>query len=577
MNNRELFVDGYLERIGAQLNISKDDAFEVFSIAAVLDRSFYDIYNEVVVQGSKDGGIDGVYFQQQDDFYIMHVFQCKNSRSLKPNQIDKFRNDYNDVFTHGNSVNRPNLEDLTSKIEEYQQLTNQGVIIEPRLYFLYNGQNEDPQYAYNGQAYRNYHDPVTNFEIWDADALYNKISILAKAQSKRNQIKFTFRPTSSNISLADPQAIYSYSLLNVRAVNFRIPAVDLCQLIKDEKTANAHYDFLFSDNIRGYLGMRARANKRMATTIDDPNESIYFPFLNNGITIICDKLTIPSKPQNLQYLIPTVNPVIVNGLQTTRVLYEKYKEDPRKLENIYLNVRLYETDDEEIVSKITDATNTQTPINFRDKISNKDFNFWAKELFKNKNIAYLTKRGETFSNTVSRQGGASIDSDTVLKFWYATFYERPEIAKNSIRRVLEAVFEASTSEHPLSKLFDGNKDSPVYKQLLTAYHIYQVVQAQKREQKEFYDFIPHADELMSYGIYKERQEQTDHSTATLLTSYGIALQAINQIVTAEKTIYQNANKTFSLPSYFKKPKCRIDYNRVRGIIEQDNIILSLIE
>ncbi len=577
MSNKDLFIEGYISKISKSFSISKDDAFEVFSIAAVLDRSFQDIYGDTIIKGSKDGGMDGVYFQEQGDYYVMHVFQCKQSNSLKPNQIDKFRNDFKDIFINGNQVKRPNIEDLIPKIDEYKQLSAAGYIIEPRLYFLYGGENDNPNYGGNLQAYEAYHDADNGFEIWDSKDLYAKISVLIKAQSKRNKIKFTFTPENSNLTPRDNQALYSYSVQNVRAANFRITAVQLCQLVEAELLTNSNYDFLFSENIRGYLGMRARANKKMSQTIDDPNDAVYFPFLNNGITIICEKLILPSSPQNKEYIIPTTNPVIVNGLQTTRVIYSKFKENPSKIEDVYLNVRLYETDEPNLIDKITDATNTQTPINFRDKVSNKDFNSWTKELFEINDIAYITKRGETFSNRLSKEGKESINSDTVLKYWYASFYEKPEIAKNSISSVLETIYDATNSVNPLNKLFEGSEDSALYSQLLISYKIYKKVQFEKESRKNDAQFIAYADELITYGVYKiidpDLNKIDDHTA--LDQAYIKSYETIEKIVQENIQSHKDANKTFSYPGYFKRPKSKVDFNNALGIIEDEDLVHEL--
>ncbi len=213
----------------------------------------------------------------------------------------------------------------------------------------------------------------------------------------------------------------------------------------------------------------------MQMTLESPDDSIYFPFLNNGITIICDKLTLPNSPQDGKYIIPAINPVIVNGLQTTRVIYNQYKEKPENIKNVFINVRLYESDDADLVDKITDATNTQTPINFRDKVSNKGFNSYTKALFEQHGIAYITKRGESFSNRLSRDMKETVNSDTVLKFWYASYFEKPETAKNSIAKVLEEIYDATNTASPLSRLFSGAKDSCIYLQLFRAYKIYRKI------------------------------------------------------------------------------------------------------
>ncbi|TAF39387.1 MAG: hypothetical protein EAZ68_12245, partial [Oscillatoriales cyanobacterium] len=158
------------------------------------------------------------------------------------------------------------------------------------------------------------------------------------------------------------------------------------------------------------------------------------------------------------------------------VFKERRQKGIDRLQNVFVNVRLYETSDTEIVEKITDATNTQTPISYKDKVSNKDFNLYAKEVFANQGIAYITKRGEVFSNHLSKQLKSTIESDTLLRFWYATFYEQPETAKNSIYGVMEAIFDATNNhDHPLHRLFNGEKDSPIYQQLVYSYQGYFVL------------------------------------------------------------------------------------------------------
>ena len=40
MDNKQLFIDGYLNRISEQFKVDKDISFEIFSIAAITERPF---------------------------------------------------------------------------------------------------------------------------------------------------------------------------------------------------------------------------------------------------------------------------------------------------------------------------------------------------------------------------------------------------------------------------------------------------------------------------------------------------------------------------------------------------------
>jgi hypothetical protein len=584
MDNKQLFIDGYLNRICEQFNVDKNTSFEIFSIAAITERPFQEVYDDIQIrqkpelnlQQGQDGGVDGAVFVEKGGYYTLMVFQCKNTRNLKANLLDKFRHDVDDLFVYG--LSKLNTELLQPKISEYQQLSRDGFLVEIKYYFVYSGSNEDPAYSANGQNYQVYH-KSDEFEIWDAEAIYEKISQLIKAQARRKDIKFVFNPQTSNIITADRQGqgLYTYSVGNVRAANFRIEVHELCRLIEQELAANNTYEFLFSDNIRSFLGFKVRPNQRMKETLQDPDSAIYFPLLNNGVTIICERMEIPSTMQSGGYILPTHNPVIVNGLQTTRVIYEVLKNHKNKgveLQNVFVNVRLYETSDTAIIEKITDATNTQTPISYKDKVSNKDFNLYTKEVFANQGIAYITKRGEVFSNQLSKQLKSSIESDTLLRFWYSTFYEQPETARNSVYEVMGAIFDTTNNDtHPLHKLFDGKKDSPIYQQLIHAYTIYRYVQSQKGLQQAR-EYISHATELLAYGIYKQLEDDLAkvNDSEALAKAYQVALDRVGQIVAEQTQLYEQQGKIFSYSGFFRKAKCRFEYNLKAGLVADDAIV-----
>lgn len=54
MSNKELFISTYLDKITEKFNIDRDYAFEIFSMAAILDKTFNEIYVDVIIPCSAD-------------------------------------------------------------------------------------------------------------------------------------------------------------------------------------------------------------------------------------------------------------------------------------------------------------------------------------------------------------------------------------------------------------------------------------------------------------------------------------------------------------------------------------------
>jgi len=549
--NKELFFRGYIDRIAEKFSLQKPFAFEILAIAAILDLSFDEVYAHastlVKGSGSNDGGFDGIYLEEDEDENTLHVFQIKSSDSVGDNELAKFVNDFRTVFVYGNSLNLPLNEKVSSALQTYQTLVSSGRVVETRLYFVFNGEKAGDKKPRIDRHVEN----TDNLQIFDSQDLYEQIDSLVAERKKRKPVSFSFMAEKSNISLrSDPQALISFSIQNVKAVNFRLPALELCKLLDLEQRTNKHIDTIFSDNIRGFLRYN-KANKNIRDTLlgDDAE---YFPFLNNGITIIAERVKIPKEMQAGFYPLEVVNPVIVNGLQTTHVIYEIYQQDSSKLEDVYVVVRLCETTDHELIDKITEATNTQSPINYRDKISTRRFNDYTKEIFANAGIGYLSKRGETFENKLSISLQKSVHSETVLKFWYATFYEQPGRAKSAKSKVLEELFDATTNKNNnLYPLFNGNKDSPVYRQLLETFWIYEFVVAQRQTQKHDSDFVLFADELMAYGIYKLMKKSGGFDKELMENCYLAVYKAIPKGIELEKEEKAQSKSTYSHNSYFK--------------------------
>ena len=125
-----------------------------------------------------------------------------------------------------------------------------------------------------------------------------------------------------------------------------------------------YYDFLreangqiaerfFDSNVRGYW-KSTPVNKRIADSLKNPQ--VEFWLLNNGVTILAEKI---ETGEHLE--VEVTDPQIVNGLQTSREIYNYYRE-AKSLppnDNRRLQVRLIKTVEPKARDSIIQATNSQ--------------------------------------------------------------------------------------------------------------------------------------------------------------------------------------------------------------------------
>ena len=146
---------------------------------------------------------------------------------------------------------------------------------------------------------------------------------------------------------------------------------------------------LFDKNVRYWLG-KTRINREIAKTLKNETEHFNILLYNNGITIICESLTMDDNGVHIE------NYAVVNGCQTVLTLFENEQVIN---ENVHIMVRIIKTGkDEELSRKITRYNNNQNAINPRDLKSNdklqEDIQKQIIDYFDH-NILYNIKRGES--------------------------------------------------------------------------------------------------------------------------------------------------------------------------------------
>lgn len=108
---------------------------------------------------------------------------------------------------------------------------------------------------------------------------------------------------------------------------------------------------VFEENVRSFLGMDNAVNQSIAATLASDAAS-RFPVLNNGITIVSPDVQLQGNTLHL------TNFQIVNGCQTSNVLFE----NRGALGDVMVNIKIVETQLEDVFSELVRATNSQTKV-----------------------------------------------------------------------------------------------------------------------------------------------------------------------------------------------------------------------
>lgn len=196
---------------------------------------------------------------------------------------------------------------------------------------------------------------------------------------------------------------------------------------------------VFYDNVRDYQGEND-VNKAIAETIEKSADN--FALLNNGVTIICRDLTIVRTKFTLK------DYQIVNGCQTS---HELYHHGEMKI-NLQVPIKIIQTIDEETISKIIIATNTQTEVTNEQLMSLNEFHrrledFYA--TFDGGQRLYYERRSRQYDTVQNIEKVRIVSISTQIKATAAMFFDKPHLASRYYGKLLKSTEGIFDSNHKL--------------------------------------------------------------------------------------------------------------------------------
>jgi AIPR protein len=365
------WLDDYLvsQKVKTDPDLPDDQFFEKFCAAQILKQRDLDIdeLNAGITRGKHDGGADSVYFfcaaklvndgmrpeqfLEYEEQFSMHLIliQATRTPSFGVDIVRNFEDSSNDLLDLRKDVDaepqRYNAE-IRAALRRFrhwwQTLRTKLPTLRITFYCASRGDDE--------------HQNVRT----RADQLEQRVQRLYPCECKvifvtaKMLLEMAKRSRREPLHLKFVKHLSSDHLGNAWVCLVPIP--DYITFLSDESGESREY--ILEPNVRGYLGQRNEVNSKISETLIQPDKSEEFWWLNNGVTILAQDVDFGISDMML------TNPKIVNGLQTSREIYNYSRKNASKIkrEGRHILVRVIEVTNKQIARHITKTTNSQSKI-----------------------------------------------------------------------------------------------------------------------------------------------------------------------------------------------------------------------
>ncbi|WP_028506346.1 AIPR family protein [Ruminococcus sp. FC2018] len=309
----------YRERFPNIQNIEKDEwAFNFW----ILDNLFSideDIIEDNIVDYN-DKGIDCfVWHEEEQDLYLIQNKFYSDETKLT---VDYINNDFLTraigALEKGTYTRSKTLQDIFTKYSG-----NEDFSVHFYLYVTSNTSKTQTiidTIAKFNEKYASKRYDAKLFSLDDIKESYYQEPIVSK-----KKFKYTIKTINKGTILNVDNDAYKMTLA-LDAKYVLTPVTVIYKMYDEAKKAGYP---LFDANIRDYLGSNGAVNKKIMTTLKDPNDRNNFFFYNNGITMIVNEMTKDEhSPHDNMRVFDVIDPQIVNGCQTVSTIYETLNSLP---------------------------------------------------------------------------------------------------------------------------------------------------------------------------------------------------------------------------------------------------------
>lgn len=424
-----------LKYLGLNKGLQRGAAFNELSASIICES---DIQSEDIVDGDDDNGLDVVFINSNDQGIFINILNCKSSETEKFSEVElgKIKNGLFYTFeADKKKYKKLENQNLLAKIEEIRE-DKENIVEVNCFYCAFSGDNnKDKKIKREVEEIQNYFSEY--FKTVYPNAKFNLSLINAEdlfyIDAQRKQ---SLRNEKISIPYYGDKVISNE--VETEKIDGRLATVRGEEIAK---LVEKYGESLFEKNVRGWMSFR-KYNKDILYSCSSDNESELFWFLNNGLTIVCDKCV----PEPDKKILKLTAPQIINGQQTARVLEKAYKDGILK-ENVKVLLKIYVTTDPDIIIKVAKATNSQLVVKSRDLVSNNTEQLAIQNEFIRNKYGYERQRGEKKSKTADIK--ENFNNFFVAQSVLSTLFGQPSFAK---KKQEDKIF----GEPNYSKIFRNN-------------------------------------------------------------------------------------------------------------------------
>jgi hypothetical protein len=427
------------QRAAEELNINdtgklKSLAFVYFCVQTILDLEDAHTF-DCLTEGGGDFGVDAMHISEEYDgeftvslFQVKYVNNLEGKTNFPENGITALINAIRFLFDPTAKLEHINQR-LLAKVEEARSLIRDGYIPQVRALACNNGikWNASSQEAIDRSGFG---DQVT----WEHINHEHLIKILQ-----------TSKPVKDTLQLSGKAVVEDMNFS--RVLVGRISITEIAALIE------RHGERLLERNIRRYLGLQGnRVNEGIRDTLNSDEKNNFY-FYNNGITLTCDGFSYNAL-QNGDYQVRVENLQIINGGQTCMTIFKTlqsgnffqqslFQQNTQAYVQAYVLVRLYQlpTDNDDLVQKITYATNSQNPVDLCDLRANDERQRRLEMDIQQLGFNYRRKRSDT--GTISTDITSGVAAEAILAVWR----QKPHQARFFTREHFGKLYNVIFTEH----------------------------------------------------------------------------------------------------------------------------------